>query len=63
MIADKISDQPSARCMTILAVPRQAASSAPASNGWWHKFAWARLARSQRARSRALPATAEIGSN
>ena len=41
----------------------RAACSAPASSGWWPKCASARSAPSRRARSRALLATAGIGSN
>jgi hypothetical protein len=39
----------------ILAVPLQAAFSAPALSGWWRKCAWAKLARSRRARPRGSP--------
>src|ERR1700681_4281516 len=44
--------------MTILAAPRPAACSAPASSAWLPKSASARSAPSAHARSRASPATA-----
>jgi len=46
-----------------LAVPLQAASSAPVLSGWWRKSVSARLAPLPRARSRGSPATAGTGSN
>ena len=47
----------------ILAVPLQAASSAPVLSGWWRKSASAKLAPLPRARSRGSPATAGTCSN
>ena len=46
-----------------LAVPLQAASSAPVLSGWWRKSAWAKSVPWRPARSRVLPATAGIGSS
>jgi hypothetical protein len=47
----------------ILAVPLQAASSAPVLSGWWRGSASAKLAPLPRARCRGSPATAGTGSN
>ena len=49
--------------MTISAVQRRVALSAPVSSGWLRRSAWARSGPWRRGRSRALPATAATGSN